>query len=47
VIAVPSAEDLARANAGFDRDWGGVDDVLRELSRDNNADAFAETRRIM
>ena len=33
MISVPTAEDLARANAEFDRDWGGVDDVLRELCR--------------
>ena len=33
MIAVPTAEDLARSNAEFDRDWGGVDDVLRELCR--------------
>ena len=31
MIGVPTAEELARANAEFDRDWGGVDDVLREL----------------
>jgi len=33
VIVVPTAEDLARTTAQFDRDWGGVDDVLRELCR--------------
>jgi hypothetical protein len=33
MIIVPTAEELARANAEFDRDWGGVDDVLRELCR--------------
>ena len=33
MIVVPTAEDLARTTAQFDRDWGGVDDVLRELCR--------------
>jgi hypothetical protein len=33
VITVPAAEELTRASADFDRDWGLVDDVLRELCR--------------
>ena len=30
---MPTVDDLARANAELDHDWGGVDDVLRELCR--------------
>jgi hypothetical protein len=33
VIIVPTAEELAQVRDDFDRDWGGVDEVLYELCR--------------
>ena len=33
MIVVPTAAELAESNDAFDRDWGGVDDVLYELCR--------------
>jgi hypothetical protein len=34
VIDLPAAKDLTAAAASFDRDWGGVDDVLYGLCRE-------------
>jgi len=33
VIIVPTREEIAKADADFDGEWGGVDEVLYELCR--------------